>query len=221
MKGEVITMKVLVVGANGQVGQKVAELLNSSQEHTVLAMIRNQEQAEAFAKKGIDTVIANLEDSVDDLQKTMKDCQAIVFTAGSGGSTGADKTLLIDLDGAVKTMEAAELAGISRFIMVSALQANNRENWNEAIKPYYVAKHYADRMLEQSNLAYTIIRPGGLLNEQGSGKITVGEQLERGTIPREDVAKTVVETLNNEHTKNRSFDLISGEDSIVEALNKL
>jgi len=214
-------MRVFVVGANGQIGQKLTDLLNSSQEHTVLAMVRNQDQKEEFNKKGIETIVANLEGSVAELQNAMKGSDAIVFTAGSGGSTGADKTLLIDLDGAVKTMEAAELAGIDRFIMVSALQANNRENWNEAIKPYYVAKHYADRVLMQSNLTYTIIRPGGLLNENGTGKVSVGEHLERGSIPREDVAKTIVEALTNDHTKNRSFDLISGDDLISEALNKL
>ncbi|WP_394186357.1 SDR family oxidoreductase [Metabacillus halosaccharovorans] len=214
-------MKVLVVGANGQIGQKLTKILHSHDEHSVLAMVRNQEQIEAFSKKGIETVIADLEGSVAQLKQAMKRCDAIVFTAGSGGSTGADKTLLIDLDGAVKTMEAAEAAGVDRFIMVSALQANNRENWNEAIKPYYVAKHYADRVLMQSNLTYTIIRPGGLLNEKGTGKISVGNQLERGYIPREDVAQTIVEALSNEHTKNRSFDLIAGDDQISVALNKL
>jgi len=214
-------MKVLVVGANGQIGQKLTEMLHSHDEHTVLAMVRNQEQIEAFSKRGIETVIADLEGSVSHLKQAMKGCDAIVFTAGSGGSTGADKTLLIDLDGAVKTMEAAEAAGVDRFIMVSALQANNRENWNEAIKPYYVAKHYADRVLMQSNLTYTIIRPGGLLNEKGKGKISVGNQLERGYIPREDVAQTIVEALSNEHTKKRSFDLIAGDDQISVALNKL
>lgn len=214
-------MKVLVVGANGQIGQKLTEMLNTHDEHSVLAMVRNQEQIEAFSKRGIETVIADLEGSVAQLKQAMKECDAIVFTAGSGGSTGADKTLLIDLDGAVKTMEAAEAAGVDRFIMVSALQANNRENWNEAIKPYYVAKHYADRVLMQSNLTYTIIRPGGLLNEKGTGKISVGNQLERGYIPREDVAQTIVEALSNEHTKKRAFDLIAGDDQISVALNKL
>jgi len=214
-------LKVLVVGANGQIGQKLTEILHSDDEHSVLAMVRKQEQKEEFSKKGIETVIADLEGSVAQLKQAMKGCDAIVFTAGSGGGTGAEKTLLIDLDGAVKTMEAAEAAGVDRFIMVSALQANNRENWNEAIKPYYVAKHYADRVLMQSNLTYTIIRPGGLLNEKGTGKISVGDQLERGYIPREDVAQTIVEALSNDHTKKRSFDLIAGDDQISVALNKL
>lgn len=135
--------------------------------------------------------------------------------------TGADQTLLIDLDGAVKTIEAAENLGINRFIMVSAFQANNRENWNEAIKPYYVAKHYADRALLQSSLTYTIIRPGGLVNEPGTGHVAAAEELERGTIAREDVAQTILSSLIEENTYNRSFDLITGDTPIPQALKTI
>ncbi|OLN22073.1 sugar epimerase [Domibacillus antri] len=214
-------MKVFVVGANGQIGQKLIELLQNSDKHEVRAMVRKEEQAAAFKEKGVEAVIADLEGHVDQLAKAMLGCDAVVFTAGSGGHTGPDKTLLIDLDGAVKTVEAAEQAGVKRFIMISALQANNRENWNEAIRPYYVAKHYADRAVEQSSLAYTIIRPGGLLNEPGTGKVEAGERLERSSIPREDVAAVIYTTLDTAHTFNRSFDLISGGKSISEALKNI
>ena len=152
-------MKVFVVGANGQIGNHLVNFLHESDEHTVRAMVRKADQAEKFKKSGVETAMANLEGSVEDIAKAAEGCDAVVFTAGSGGHTGFDKTLLIDLDGAAKTIEAAEKAGIKRFIQVSALQANKRENWSEQIKPYFAAKHYADRYLEQSNLTYTIIRP--------------------------------------------------------------
>ncbi|WP_046175861.1 SDR family oxidoreductase [Domibacillus indicus] len=214
-------MKVLVVGANGQIGQKLIELLQESDKHEARAMVRKQEQAEAFKERGVETVIANLEGSVDELAGAVRGCDAVVFTAGSGGHTGLDKTLLIDLDGAVKTVEAAEKVGVKRFIMVSALQANNRENWSDQIRPYYAAKHYADRAVEQSSLIYTIVRPGGLVNEPGTGKVKAGEQLERGSIPREDVASVIFRVLGEAHTFNRSFDLVSGEQSIGEALKSI
>lgn len=110
-------------------------------------MVRKQEQADAYQKQGVETILADLEGTVDSIAEAAKGCDAIVFTAGSGGKTGYEKTLLIDLDGAGKTIEAAEKAGIDRFIMVSAIQANNRKSWHDNILPYYAAKHYADRVL--------------------------------------------------------------------------
>ncbi|MFD2761261.1 SDR family oxidoreductase [Lentibacillus juripiscarius] len=215
-------MHVLVAGANGKIGQNIVKQLHNSDEHTVKAMVRKEEQAEELKKKGINAVIANLEGRKEAIRKAAKGCDAVIFTAGSGGSTGSDKTLLVDLDGAVKTIEAAGEAGADRFIMVSALQANNRDNWNEKIRHYYVAKHYADRVLQASGLNYTIVRPGGLLNDPGTGKVIASENLtERGSVPREDVATTVVSSLTEENTYKRAFDLVSGEMEIGEALKKV
>ncbi|MCD7036023.1 SDR family oxidoreductase [Metabacillus sp. GX 13764] len=214
-------MKVLVVGANGQIGKLLIDKLKNDGKHTPIAMVRKQEQADAYADSGVETVMANLEDSVENLTEAVKGKDAIVFTAGSGGSTGADKTLLVDLDGAVKVMEAGEAAGVKRFVMVSALQANNRENWNEKLKSYYVAKHYADKALQDSSLNYTIVRPGGLLNDPGTGKVSVGEQLERGSVPREDVAAVIAASLEEEKTYKRAFDLVSGDSSVEDAVKSL
>jgi len=214
-------MKVFVVGATGQIGKHLINLLQNSEQHTVRAMVRKKEQAEELKSQGIDVAVASLEGSVEDIAEAANGCDAIVFTAGSGGHTGLDKTLLIDLDGAAKTVEAAQQAGINRFVIVSALQANHRENWNKEMVPYYVAKHYADRMVETSNLDYTIIRPGGLLNEASTGKVTVSANLETGSIPREDVAKTIYASLDAQATYKKSFDLISGETKIEEALKNI
>ena len=215
-------MKVFVVGANGQIGKQLVHMLHKSDNFSVRAMVRKQEQVDAFQTEGIEAVVADLEGTVDEIVQAAKGCDAIVFTAGSGGHTGADKTLLVDLDGAVKTIEAAQQLGVERFVMVSAFQANNRENWNEKIRHYYVAKHYADRILLDSGLNYTIVRPGGLTNDAGTGKVTVGEKLtERSTIAREDVARVVFEALQEENTFKKSFDLVQGNIDIAEALKKV
>lgn len=214
-------MNVLVVGANGNIGKHVVKILTKSDTHHVTAMVRKEEQAQAFRSTGVDTVIADLEGTVEQLAAAQAGCDAIIFTAGSGGKTGPDKTLLVDLDGAVKTIEAAEKTGVKRFIMISALQAHNRANWNEKIKPYYVAKHYADRVLQASSLNYTIIRPGQLLDDPGIAKISVKEDLQRAAIPREDVAKVAVAALTEVNTYHRSFDLTSGETDIATALKSL
>ena len=211
-------MKVLVIGANGQIGQILVDQLHENENFEAIAMIRNPEQQSKFEEKGIKTVVGDLEGPVKDLELAMQGVDAIVFTAGSGGKTGPDKTLLVDLDGASKTIEAAEKVGIKRFVMVSAIQAHNRENWSEQIKPYFVAKHHADRILVSSTLDYTIIRPGGLVNEPGTGKIQIAENLQRSIVTREDVASTIVAVLKAENTIKKSFDLINGESDINEAV---
>ncbi|MCA1053779.1 SDR family oxidoreductase [Rossellomorea aquimaris] len=214
-------MKVAVVGANGQIGTHLLKLLKDSGEHAPRAIVRKEEQARSFESEGIESVLVDLEGTVDHIREGLKGVDAVVFTAGSGGNTGSDKTLLVDLDGAVKTMEAAKSSGIDRFIMVSAFQAHNRQNWNESLLPYYAAKHYADKELERSGLTYTIIRPGGLLNDPGTGQVEAGENLSRGSIPREDVASTIIASLAEPHTYHRGFDLISGHERITDAIKKI
>lgn len=214
-------MNVIVIGANGQIGQHVVNELHQNNTHTVTAVVRKKEQAEKLIDRNIQAIVADLEGSVKDLEEVITGADAIIFTAGSGGHTGPDKTLLIDLDGAVKTMEAAKQAGVERYIMVSAYDADKRQNWNESMRPYYVAKHYADRMLEASGLNYTIVRPGGLVNEPAIRKITVGAKAKPSTITREDVAHTLIATLGNKQTYHRSFNVVNGEQSIETALNNL
>ncbi|MCG1020407.1 SDR family oxidoreductase [Sutcliffiella horikoshii] len=214
-------MKVTVVGANGQIGKQLVHFLKEEDGYTPIAMVRKEEQADSFAEDGIESVLADLEGSVDALVKAFSGSDAVVFSAGSGGSTGLDKTLLIDLDGAAKTVEAAEKAGISRYVMVSAFQADNRENWNDELRPYYVAKHYADKVLMASGLDYTIVRPGGLLNESGTGKVKIGDKVEPGSIAREDVARVLLEVLGAKNTYGAAFDVVDGEDSIEHAVSKI
>ncbi|WP_308722605.1 SDR family oxidoreductase [Paenibacillus polysaccharolyticus] len=214
-------MNVLVIGANGQIGKHLVEQMAQEGKHQVTAMIRKPEQADALKELGARVVMGDLEGTVDEIAEAMKDQNAIVFTAGSGGSTGPDKTLLIDLDGALKTMEAAEKQGISRYILVSAYGADQRSKWPEEIKPYYVAKHFADRALFASDLNYTIIRPGGLKNEPGTGRVAVGTDLKPGSIAREDVARVIAASLQEEKTYRMAFDLIAGNHAVSDALGKL
>ncbi|TWT01012.1 SDR family oxidoreductase [Planomicrobium sp. CPCC 101079] len=214
-------MKVLVVGANGQIGRHFVKLLSEDPRHTAIAMIRSEEQISFFNSLNVESVIVSLEESVQEIAAAMAGCDAVVFTAGSGGSTGADKTLLIDLDGAAKTIEAAQQTGTDRFLMVSAIHADRREQWGDEIAPYYVAKHHADNILRASGLAYTIIRPGALTNDPGTGKIQAGENLERGPIPREDVAKVLHHALASEQLHGKTFEIITGKDEIADALNRL
>jgi len=215
-------MKVFVIGANGQIGKHLVNQLHAHEQHEVTAMVRKEGQKKELEDRGVHAVLADLEGSISDLESAIKGADAVVFTAGSGGKTGPDKTLLIDLDGAVKSIEAAKKANVNRFVMVSAFQAHNRDSWADSpIKPYMVAKHFADETLVHSGLDYTIVRPGGLQNEPGTGKVLADENLDRGSIPREDVAAVIVEALEAKNTYQKGFDLIAGENSIHDAVGKI
>lgn len=217
-------MKVLIFGANGQIGQHLVDEMKKEGVHEPVAFVRKQEQLEEFRKEGVQARLGDLEASIDEIANEMTEIDAIIFTAGSGGATGDDKTLLIDLDGAVKVMEAAKKTDIERFLIVSAFGAESRERWSEELKPYYVAKHFADEWLKNMDLNYTIVRPGMLTNDSSIGKVLIKENIKENdpmTIPRVDVAKVLLASIENENTYRKSFDLLTGKDSIKIALEKI
>ncbi|SDI57656.1 SDR family oxidoreductase [Natribacillus halophilus] len=214
-------MNVLVIGANGQIGNQLVEKLVNEENYTPRAMVRKEEQQKPFKDMGADTVLADVEGSVEDLTAAAQGMDAVVFTAGSGAHTGADKTMMVDFDGAVKSMEAAKAAGAKRFVIVSAIGVHHREKWMGKAAYYSAAKHYADVWLASSGLDYTIIRPGLLTNDAGKEKIKAAYDLDRDEIPREDVANTIIASLKNRDTIGKSFDLTSGEESIESALQNM
>ncbi|MDC3413869.1 SDR family oxidoreductase [Aquibacillus sp. 3ASR75-11] len=215
-------MKILVVGANGQIGKHLVRFIQES-EHEAKAMIRNQEQASYFKELGAETVIVDLERSIEDIAKAAEGVDAIVFTAGSGPHTGKDKTILVDLDGAIKTIEAAKVASVKRFIMISSFDTRREAILNapSSFKPYVAAKHYADEWLKSTDLDYTVIHPGALTNEKGTGKVNAATEVERGEVPREDIASVIFNSLVNNATIGKEFQVVSGNTSIKEALKSI
>lgn len=214
-------MRPLVVGANGQIGRQLVNQL-SLYGHQCTAMVRTSEQFQKLQEQGIAAICASLDSSPEHLSEIMKGHDSVIFTASSGAKTGAEQTLLVDLDGAVKVMKAASVAGVEHFIMVSAIGANRRERWSEALKPYYVAKHYADKELVRSGLNYTIIRPGRLSNEPATGQVMVASEIyQDGVIARADVATIICTVLGDKRFYARSFDLLAGKDNIQQALDNM
>ena len=216
---------VLIIGAHGSIGQLLCKKLAEGGDYKPTAFIRKESQKETFDKMGVPTLVANLEDSVENLQKQFKGFDCVVFTAGSGGSTGAEKTLAIDLDGAVRSMEAAEGANISRYIIVSASHSDDRDFWDKAdgMKPYYIAKHYADEMLRHSSLDYTILRPVMLTDDEGSGKIKASfnpDEMNK-KISRADVATVISTIIGMSHSIKQTIELSSGEMAVEHALEKV
>jgi uncharacterized protein YbjT (DUF2867 family) len=211
----IVTESVLIAGAHGQVGQHVTELLGAS-DRTARAMVRDESQTDEMAELGGEPVVADLTGDVD---HAVEGCDAIVFAAGSGG----EDVYGVDRDGAIGLIDAASAAGVDRFVMLSSMGADDPESGPEALRDYLIAKAEADEYLRNSGLDYTIVRPGELTNEPGTGEIRAGEGLDPGdgAIPREDVARTLVAAIDFEPVFGETFEILSGEESIEAALETI
>lgn len=209
------TRRVLVIGANGSTGRRVVRLLAERGAYAPVAMIRDAAQSPRFEEMGVETAVADLEGLVD---PALEGCGAVVFCAGSGAGTGLDRTVTVDRDGAVKSMVAAEAQGVDRYVMLSSRGADP-DSEGERLSPYYRAKGHADVWLRRSDLTHTIVRPGRLTEEEGTGRIELAPSLPSGgSIPRDDVARVLVECLDAESTRGSTFAIVSGPTPIGEAL---
>lgn len=207
-------MRVLVVGANGKIGTQLVALLGDS-EHQAVAMVRDEAQGAALAEHGAEILVRDLEGDVSGIADG---CDTVVFTAGSGPHTGPDKTLLVDLWGAIKTIRAAEAAGVRQLVMVSAIGARDPDGGPEKLRPYLVAKRVADDELARSPVTHTIVRPGRLSDDPGTGRVRAGADIGYGGIPRADVAATLLACLGNEAVYGETFCLLAGDTAIAEAI---
>ncbi|WP_339697633.1 SDR family oxidoreductase [uncultured Marixanthomonas sp.] len=210
--------KVLVVGANGTTGKKIVDILDEYRNYEPVAMIRHQDQAEQFKKKDIETVMGDLEKNVS---HTVTRIHKIVFAAGSGGGTSKEKTTAVDQEGAKKLIDLAEIAGIRKFVMLSSMGADNPEQ-SEDLQHYLKAKQNADEHLRKSGMDYSIVRPGALTDDKGTGKIKLAQKLnERGSITRDDVAETLVAALHDDIASNKTFEILQGETEIDDAVKTI
>lgn len=213
-------MSILIIGANGGVGSKLVDQLKDDNVDFT-AGVRKDEQVKALEDNGIKALNIDVEkDSIEDLKNKFKTFDKVIFSVGSGGSTGADKTIYVDLDGAVKTIKASEDADIKHYVMVSTYDSR-REAFDQSgdLKPYTIAKHYADDYLRHSNLNYTIVHPGGLKNDQGTGQIKADLYFDSyGSIPREDVASVLKHVITSDKFSKQEFQIVSGNESINDVL---
>ena len=203
---------VLVIGASGQIGkQATAKLLNAG--HHVVAPVRSPEKLEDITHENLSVKEQDLE---KDFSEHFQNVDCVVFTAGSGGNTGPDKTLLIDLWAARNAVEYAKSARTPRFIMVSSIGAGDPDSVSSSIKPYLVAKHMADEHLINSGVPHIILRPGSLLNEPGTHLVRndMPKNRDDAVIPREDVATAIVESVNRASDENLVTYLFKGDTPI-------
>lgn len=208
-------MTTLVIGANGQIGKQFCELAQKAGT-SIKAMIRSNEQAAWFKEHGIDTVVADLE---GEFEHAFDGCDQVVFTAGSGPHTGPDKTLMIDLFGAIRTADIAKEKGLSRYIMISAMRAENPLEAPEKMRPYMAAKFAADAHLRNSGLPYVILKPGRLTDETASQQFASSlDEAGDNQISRANVAHALLHVVQTSGVTNQEYLLLDGKRSIGEII---
>ncbi len=214
--------KVAIVGAHGQIGQFIVKHLQL-QGHQALGIVRNEQQIPEMRKLGAEGLLLDIESAtVQELANGLKGVDAVVFSAGAGGGSTAERKHTVDYGGSVLLADAAKLAGITRYIQVSAIGVDEpiKPGTEPVWKAYIEAKRDADIYLRKSGLQWTIIRPGPLTNEPASGLVNLSEHAGRGEIPREDVALVVVATLDCESSIGKQWELRSGNTPIRDAVSQ-
>ena len=216
-------MKVLVAGAHGKTARRLVRML-AEDGHEVRGLVRKEEQMPDVEADGAEPVLVDLEEEEVEgaVGEAVEGCDAIIFAAGAGPGSGAARKETMDYGGAAKLVEAAEKQGLRRYLMLSSMGAGDPEGGSEAMRPYLIAKARADERLQESGLDYTIIRPGGLTNEEGTGRIDAAQSLgRRGEISRDDVARTFAEALEVENTYHKTFEILAGDTPIREAFQRI
>jgi len=208
-------MQIVVAGGHGQIAMLLHPLL-TARGHRIRAILRNPDHADDVRQAGAEPVLCDME-AKDDISYAVGTADAIVFAAGAGPGSGAPRKLTMDRDGAIKLIDAAQHNGIRRYVMVSAMHAEEPRG-DEVFQTYLRAKADADEALRRSTLDYTIVRPGRLTNDPPTGRVLLAPQLSRAEIPRADVAAVLACVLETPSTIGHQFDVTSGEQAIEEAV---
>ena len=214
-------MKVFIVGITGGVGRRVATRL-AAQGDEVGGLVRRASQVADFADEGIMVSQGDIIDiSLEDLAEVIRGYDATIFTAGAGGG-GPKTTDLIDGAGPGKLAKAAEIAEVSRLVLVSVFPEAWRERHMDAeFEHYIVAKKQAEIELVQTDRDWVIIRPSALKNTPGTGLVDLGLAKVHEEITRDDVAETVVEVLRQPEVSRIILELTEGPTPIAEAVSAM
>jgi nucleoside-diphosphate-sugar epimerase len=210
-------VQVVIAGGHGKIALHLERLLADS-GHRVIALIRSRDQDSDVREAGGEPVLCDLEQE-DDLSHYVQGSDAVVFAAGAGPGSGPERKRTVDLGGALKLLDAARRTGARRYLIVSSIGADDPSAAGEQMRPYLEAKAEADRQVAASELDWTIVRPGSLTNEPGTGRVTLSTDMSlRGAVPREDVARVLAASLGEPNTIGKTFVVVGGETPVDEAV---
>lgn len=214
-------MTVVIAGGHGKIALRIARLLHARGD-VVRALIRKAEHVDDVKAAGAEPVLCDLESAdADELADAVGAADAVVFAAGAGPGSGSARKETVDYGGAVKLMQAAKANGIARYVMVSSIGADADAKGDDTFSVYLRAKGRADQELAKSGLDYTIVRPTRLTDDVGDGLVSIGTQVEPGSVSRDDVAAVIAAALQEPRTIGKILELTDGDQPIAEALGAL
>jgi nucleoside-diphosphate-sugar epimerase len=211
-------MNVVIAGGHGKIALRLTRLLEERGDR-VRSLIRNPAHARDVGAAGGEPVVCDLEHVGEDaVAQATADADAVVFAAGAGPGSGPERKWTVDYGAAVKLIAAAKANGIDRYVLVSSRSADPDAPGDDTFAVYLRAKGKADAELRASGLAYTIVRPGGLTDDPGTGRVNAGEHVEDGRISRDDVAAVLAVALHDPALARVTFEVVEGDTPIEQAL---
>jgi uncharacterized protein YbjT (DUF2867 family) len=214
-------MRVAIAGGHGQIALRLAKVM-SERGDEVVALIRNPDHADDVRQVGAEPAVVDLEHASEgDVAQAIAGTDAVVFAAGAGPGSGPKRKETMDYGGAVKLIAAAKQAGVERYVIVSSMGADPDLSGDDTFSVYQRAKGRADDAVRASGLDATVVRPGGLTHDAGTGRVSLGESLPRGQVTRDDVAAVIVAVLDSPNTIGKTVDLIGGETPVADAVQAI
>ncbi|MER8116933.1 MULTISPECIES: SDR family oxidoreductase [unclassified Streptomyces] len=215
-------MRIVIAGGHGQIALRLERLL-AARGYEVAGIIRRPEQSDDLRSAGAEPVVLDLESaSVEDVTELLRGADAAVFAAGAGPGSGTDRKETVDRGAAVLFADAAVRAGVRRFVVVSSMGANPAHQGDEVFDAYLRAKGEADAYVtRQKDLDWTILRPGSLTNDAGTGLVRLEAHTGRGMIPRDDVAAVLAELVDTSATAGLTLELTGGSTPVSVAVKSV
>jgi uncharacterized protein YbjT (DUF2867 family) len=217
-------MRVVIAGGHGKIALLLERILAGRGDQAA-GLIRNPAHVAGVQQAGAEAVICDLEAaSADDVAVLLSGADAVVFAAGAGPGSGAARKDSVDRAASVLMADAAQRAGIGRFVQVSSMGAGQppRPGSDEVWAAYITAKTAAEADLRARDLDWTILRPGGLTDAPPTGRIRLGPPpVPAGTVPRADVAAVIAALLDNPGTRHQTLELVSGDSPVAAAVHSI
>lgn len=212
--------RIAIVGGHGNIARLLIPLLVTA-DHQPVALVRNADYRAELEALGAEVGLLDIEqDDAGAFAEAFAGCSAVVFAAGGGGDGSVERKRTVDLGGSLKSIEGAGIAGVRRFVQISAISVDEpvKADAGESWVAYVEAKRDADTALRGSNLDWTIIRPGGLTDDSPTGNIELAEKVARAQIPRADVAALIALVLDTPTSIGRQWEVVGGDTAIAEAI---